>query len=809
MYALRSHHLAEASGFAANRSSISTDYSDTVSFVSTAPSNVSSVIGDFFVFCLHDYEPTSTDQLGFRKGDILAILRTEDNGWWAATQGDAVGWIPSGYVEPISDTLADTMRGTRRELRSLPSTDNYETDTSGPNGSSASLSTSSQRASEAFLRDDAHVQRRGSGNSSRTFSSEDHTPPPRQVQSSSPRPILVSNGTGGFYPDYRTHAASSSIGSLQSARGVTLVGSPGQSSARSGRSGHLSQDFPLPSPPGGRPAADALPPHLKPDYGEGYLRLDSDGVVKSGTLEALVERLTVDPLRRSQENAYRTTFLMTYKSFTDSTELFALLVDRYLMDPPPGLTDDQRAEWKEKRLRPTQTRVLNTLREWVERYRFVKDESHLVDKLKDFLGRIDQPASNSLSAKQLLETIGRQEAAIQAMQQQQLAAMAASSSGGVSPPLTTPKRGLKLPLGGPSSKSKPHKNDILKLDPAEVAQHLTLVEYRLYAKIRPSECMAWARTQHGPEVENLSRFISTNDRLVAWVKYSILKEDTLGKRADIIDFWIKVTEKCRQLNNISSVSALVAGLASTVVVKLALTWAHVSRSSHVEPLTRLSDPSNNFAAYRNFYSSVDTSCVPFIAMYLTQLTHYAVQYKELVLVHKPVPTSGDSAIGMSSPLGSMASLPSLSSSPMTNTSAHRYRNVETITHINFTRLFKCAEVIHQMLRHQSKGYRQANPSASAPHPVSDPSQAQGINLGVENAAVLAHVETMLATGGVGTNPPAGLPLVNVAGGDSDERPSIPTSVGVIDAWYWQRSSELQKIEAETSDIRKGLEAAGF
>lgn len=161
MYAVRSPHLAELSGMAANRSSISTDYSDAVSFVSTAPSNVSSVIGDFFVFCLHDYEPLDTDQLGFQKGDILAILRTEENGWWAATQGDAVGWIPSGYVEPISDSLAETMRGVRRELRALPTTDNWETDTSGPNGSSTSISTSSQRASsEAFLRNDAHVQRR-------------------------------------------------------------------------------------------------------------------------------------------------------------------------------------------------------------------------------------------------------------------------------------------------------------------------------------------------------------------------------------------------------------------------------------------------------------------------------------------------------------------------------------------------------------------------------------------------------------------------------------------------------------------------
>lgn len=240
---------------------------------------------------------------------------------------------------------------------------------------------------------------------------------------------------------------------------------------------------------------------------------------------------------------------MTYKTFTDSTELFTLLVERYLMDPPSGLTDEQRAEWKEKRLRPTQTRVLNTLREWVERYRLVKDEGHLVDKLKDFLGRIDQPASNVLSAKHLLETIAKQEASIQAAQLQQAAAMAASSSGGVSPPLATPKRGLRLPIGGPSSRSRPHKNDLLKLDPSEVAQHLTLYEYRLYAKIRPSECMEWLKTQAGPKVDNLSRFIATNDRLVAWVKYSILKEDGLGRRADIIDFWIKVAEVCPDYRN--------------------------------------------------------------------------------------------------------------------------------------------------------------------------------------------------------------------------------------------------------------------
>lgn len=104
-----------------------------------------------------------------------------------------------------------------------------------------------------------------------------------------------------------------------------------------------------------------------------------------------------------------------------------------------------------------------------------------------------------------------------------------------------------------------------------------------------------------------------------------------------------------------------------------------------------------------------------------------------------------------------------------------------------------------MLRHQVKGYRQANASASATHPVPDPSQAGlGISLGVESASTMAFVEGLLATGGVGPNPPPGLPL---AGGEGQ--------VGAAESWYWQRSSELQAVEAETSDIRKGLEAAGF
>ena len=84
------------------------------------------------------------------------------------------------------------------------------------------------------------------------------------------------------------------------------------------------------------------------------------------------------------------------------------------------------------------------------------------------------------------------------------------------------------------------------MDPVDVAQQLTLYEYRLYQKIRPRECINWAKTQKGETVANLANFCSTHDKLAAWVKLSVLCNDGLGKRADMIDFWIKVAEVSRQ-----------------------------------------------------------------------------------------------------------------------------------------------------------------------------------------------------------------------------------------------------------------------
>ena len=79
------------------------------------------------------------------------------------------------------------------------------------------------------------------------------------------------------------------------------------------------------------------------------------------------------------------------------------------------------------------------------------------------------------------------------------------------------------------------------MDPQEIAQQLTLIEHRLYAKVRVQECWEWGRTGG-----MLHDFMSTHDKLASWVKMSILNLPHVAKRAEVLDFWITCAEVCHR-----------------------------------------------------------------------------------------------------------------------------------------------------------------------------------------------------------------------------------------------------------------------
>lgn len=46
------------------------------------------------------YQAAIPEELGFSKGDTLAILRHQDDGWWEAEGGGRIGLVPSNYLQP-------------------------------------------------------------------------------------------------------------------------------------------------------------------------------------------------------------------------------------------------------------------------------------------------------------------------------------------------------------------------------------------------------------------------------------------------------------------------------------------------------------------------------------------------------------------------------------------------------------------------------------------------------------------------------------------------------------------------------------
>ncbi|KAF9654172.1 ras GEF [Thelephora ganbajun] len=400
-----------------------------------------------------------------------------------------------------------------------------------------------------------------------------------------------------------------------------------------------SATFPSGSGQAGKKTRTAPTWFLRPTYDDDDINLDYDGTVKAGTLPALVERLTLDYLKPPHEIKFRHAFLTTFRSFTTADMVFDQLVGRFKMAPPVYLSEDEFGEWKEKKQRSTQQRVLTLFTVWLEDHNLIKEDPHIVPRLQGFLQSIVDPHPLAIPAILIIGAIER-------LSHVPLAPLTPLT------PAHTPKR-RKQP--------KFPTTELVKMDTQEVAQQLTLIEHRLYAKIRVQECWEWGRAG-GP----LHDFMSTHDKLASWVKMSILNLRHVAKRAEMVDFWITCAEKCRVINNISSMHAIINAVSSHVISRLDQTWAHVTQAAVLDSILTFSNPANRFVTYRAAIRACQGPCVPYIGMWLTEIAQINDSYPDTV--------------------------------PSNN------RDLATSSLINFSKRAKWFDILEQMLRFQNKPY---------------------------------------------------------------------------------------------------------
>lgn len=322
--------------------------------------------------------------------------------------------------------------------------------------------------------------------------------------------------------------------------------------------------------------------------------------VKGGTLVALVERASRHDMLDSN---LISTFLLTYPSFTSASELFNQLVRRFTVQPPSGLAPNDFEVWTEKKQKLIRVRVLSILKMWLEQnWMEGLDEAsrELLRKMQTFAKDVMLPQLGG--TQQVLTLIDLRLRGQEPEMKRMILNMVSQP-----PPPILPKHMKKLKF--------------LDIDAMEFARQLTIIESKSYGKLKAAECLSkgWSKQPNGgPDpAENIRAIIMQSNRLTNWVAEMILTQTEVRKRVIVIKHFIAVAEKCRLLNNFSTLTAILAALQTSSIHRLKRTWEHVPTRTNtiLEGMNTLMGATMNFAEYREMLHIVNPPCVPFLGMF--------------------------------------------------------------------------------------------------------------------------------------------------------------------------------------------------
>jgi hypothetical protein len=156
-----------------------------------------------------------------------------------------------------------------------------------------------------------------------------------------------------------------------------------------------------------------------------------------------------------------------------------------------------------------------------------------------------------------------------------------------------------------------------------LAQQLTVIESRLYAKVRVTELLPWARERGAAtrQAPNLAAAVLRLERVAQWVSSCVLWQTELDKRTAAVAHFLEVATECLGLNNYTSIVQIMTGLQMNCVFRLRRTWKGLSDAHRAKfrALRNLMSSDDNYAAYRSFLATQKPPCVPNLSLYLSDL----------------------------------------------------------------------------------------------------------------------------------------------------------------------------------------------
>lgn len=339
---------------------------------------------------------------------------------------------------------------------------------------------------------------------------------------------------------------------------------------------------------------------------------NKEGQISGGSLPALVERLTTHDT--TPDAVFTTTFYLTFRLFTTPLEFAQALMNRF----------EYIGESHSIGV-PVRLRVYNVFKGWLESHWQGETDSPTLGLIINF-ARGSLMTALPAAGRRLVDLCGK----VADLRDGTLVPRLVSSLGKTSTSVTVFSDTIPAPnvtksqlsalrasrIGGPSC-------SILDFDPLELARQFTIIESRIFCSIGPGELLGLEWTKKGDSRAVNVRAMSTlSTDLTNLVADTILQLEEPKKRAVIIKQWVKISMKCLELNNYDSLMAIICSLNSSMVLRLKKTWELVSLKTRgrLEELKSIVDVGKNYAVLRTRLQGHVAPCIPFVGIYLTDLT---------------------------------------------------------------------------------------------------------------------------------------------------------------------------------------------
>ncbi|XP_007420708.1 ras guanyl-releasing protein 3 [Python bivittatus] len=167
------------------------------------------------------------------------------------------------------------------------------------------------------------------------------------------------------------------------------------------------------------------------------------------------------------------------------------------------------------------------------------------------------------------------------------------------------------------------------LEPIELAEHLTFLEYKSFRRISFTDYQSYVI--HGCLENNptLERSIALFNGISKWVQLMVLSKPTPQQRAEVITKFINVAQKLLQLQNFNTLMAVVGGLSHSSISRLKETHSYLSSevTKDWDEMTELVSSNGNYCNYRKTFADCVNFKIPILGVHL----------KDLIAVHVVFP----------------------------------------------------------------------------------------------------------------------------------------------------------------------------